>query len=380
MAYNTFAVRFSAQKPASGKLMGLWGSQELRVIGIAGEPNSGKTLWGLSVDPNCLNRSIPPTTLIWDTEGSSETYSRLLNFERRDVISMACKFRKDYGPIDIFTVWLDDMLKLPAGRFKVLIIDTIPIIETGLALFVDGHPNQFGYTVNQFAASKGLFWGAVKHEWKRILLQIAQKCETLVLTMHMKSEFRGARPTGKRIPMGKETVMEICSLYMTLVRRILPGQASVSPKPSGKCDHPYGKSRLMYVNDLGEMQQLLPPFLPDASPAGIRYYIDHPADFTNLKPQEQAMPDEELSEDERLVLRASIAADESAKAQAELAKAEMAEPKQPPEDDLKVKLLGAMTLPEARELLSNRFAVSKVSELNDNQRKELEEHLNSLGN
>jgi len=265
-------------------------------------------------------------------------------------------------------------------------LDVISEIEDGLVKYVGIHPGEFGYTTNQFAKSGGLFWGAVKKEWKRLLIMASQKCETLVLTTHMRSEFHGARPTGKRIPSGKDTILDITSLYMTLVRNIKTGAKEVPLAPSGICKHPGGKSRLVRVNPItGVPEQLLPPHIPNASPAGIRFYLEHPPDFANLKPEEQAVPTQELTDDDRLGIRAGIAASENEKAQADLERAIVEANKVKPEGGhkmsselLKGKLLDAVGLDDAKTILYARYKAKKVADLNFDQQLDLDKHIDAL--
>jgi len=363
----------------------LWEPYNIPIVGLAGEPNSGKTMWGLTVDPNCLRFDITPTTLVWDTEGSSVSYVGALNFERVDITAGAA------NASEMFAAWKASFMPLSPRQYRVCMLDTVSEIESGLANYVKSHPSEFGYTANQFAKSAGLFWGAVKNEYKRLLILAASKCETLVLNMHMQQEFRGAIPTGKRIPKGKDTVIEVTSLYMTLMRDTKAKEQKVSQRPSGICKWPGGKSRLVRINpETGQPQQLLPPFIQDASPDGIREYLKAPPDFDNLKPSEQAIPDKILTEDERLAIKAGIASDESTRAQADLSRVELEKEihsEIKPEgldnktvEDLRQKVLTKISLEDAKTILSTRYAVTKLSQLTSLQAADLEKHIDSLGN
>jgi len=373
----------------------LWGKYRIPIIGLAGEPSSGKTLWGLMVDENCFNRDVEATTVVWDVEGSSETYQDTLNFTRIDIPKLAAKRRRGYTTLDMFEVWLESSLEMSTGHFHVGMLDTIAEIENGLVQYIGARPGNYGYTAKQFMKGGGygggIFWGVVKSEWKRMLMTAGMKFQTFILTMHMRSEFSSSgKPTGRRIPMGKETIMDITSLYMTLVRDIKPGVAHVNLPPKGLCQYPAGKSRLMGLNSMGKIQDLLPPVIPDASPAGIRTYLDSPPDFSNLLPEEQALPEVVISASQKLAIQADIAELENERAQADLARAEIEkeiknEVKYMVLDSealkrLKSKVLSKVSLEDAKAILNTRYAVGKLGQLTFAQAADLEVHIDSLGN
>ena len=64
----------------------LWGGMRIPIIMFSGPVNSGKTLAGLTIDPNCRKPAaeVQPTTLVYDQEGSSDPYVGGLNFEHKD--------------------------------------------------------------------------------------------------------------------------------------------------------------------------------------------------------------------------------------------------------------------------------------------------------
>ena len=372
----------------------LWEPYDIPIVTVAGEPGSGKTLWGLLVDSDCLTFNHEPTTYVWDTEGSSAPYVGALNFDRVDIPSaLLSKTNGKYEPEDVFLYWRDSMMRVQPKQYRVLFIDTITAIEDGLAQYIKKHPTDYGYTAGQFTKMQGLMWGVVKNEWKRLLLIAAEKCETLVLAAHMKAEWRGKEPTNRRIPRGKETLMEISSVYMTLGRSIKPNATTTSTKPSAICTWPGGKSRLVRLNPkTGQPEQLLPPHIPDATPDGIREYLKVPPDFTKLKPAERAVPTPTLTDDDKLIIQASIAVDGAAKAQAELGKIEAEkelrmEVKQEKvkegyfnADGLKKLLLGKVSLDEAKVILQMRYGVVKITQLTVKQAVDLESHIATLGN
>lgn len=379
-------------KVTDTKPVGIWHPYTIPIIGLAGEPDSGKTMWGLTASPDYLNFNISSPTLVWDTEGSSVSYEGAINFRRVDLPKLAT-FRKagNYSNLDMFMIWRDEVKQLRANQYQVCMLDTISEIEDGLTTYVRLHPGEFGYTTGQFAKMESLVWTAVKAEWKRLLMSVAQKCQTLILTMHMMHEWKGRTTTNRRVPKGKETIKHVTSLYLTLFRTLKPGAKQLPAVPSGI----YGKSRLVRINlKTKQPEPLLPPRIQDASPDGIRCYFKSPPDFNNLSAKERAIPKSALSDDDKLAVRAGIASDEAARAQADLTRVELEKEikvdevkKQPetvsfslpvPIQDLRKNILSKMRTSEALSLLKTRYKVSKLSELSSTQVTDLEKHLATL--
>jgi hypothetical protein len=293
------------------------------VLGITGEFASGKTLFALTVDPATFaeDQSKPPTTLHWDTEGSATSYVDGLHFEHRNLAdAMLEKHPKGHKPIQLFEHWRDKMRAVEPGQYRVLALDTVSEIEDGLGDWVRKHPEEFGHTSGQYDKMEGLFWGDVKAYWKRLLSEVMARCECFVFTSHMRAVWRGKQPVpGARQPKGKETLMELASLYLQLDRTPKPGAKEAPRKPSAAVL----KSRLAHFDrKAGEMMPILPPRLAEATPDAIREYIAKPPDYSKLEVGERARP-QELSEDEKLAFHAGIAENEATKAQAELSKVEL---------------------------------------------------------
>ena len=270
----------------------LW-KQPIEVIGLTGEFASGKTLFGLTICPG-------PETRVYDTEKSCGTYLSL-GFDRVDM-TKECLGMDALGK---FNWWRKSILAIPVGKFRVLMLDTVSEIESGLAEYVRRNPQEFGYTTNQFEKASGLFWGAVKDFWKSILSDLSARCETFVFTSHLREEFVNGRPTGKRIAKGKDTLMELASLYLHM-ERIADKKGVVPDRPAAIVL----KSRLatINVNEAGEVETIptLPPRIPEATPKAIRAYMDSPPDYSKLKAGEKII-EREMSEDERANLKLQTA-------------------------------------------------------------------------
>lgn len=284
-----------AANTAPARTAPLW-SSPLPIVGLTGEYSSGKTLFGLTIDPGVR-------TLIYDTEKSAESY-RALNFNRIDVPAEMLRRHKggSYKPLDTFLWWREHVATIPPGRFSVIVLDTASEIETGATDWVRANPSYFSRTAAQYVKMSGLLWGDMKELWKAILSDLASRCETFVFTVHMGDVWTGDKPSGKRKPRGKTTLMELASLYLQLERpKDAKGHMPAVPAAIVL------KSRLAHISidpKTGEVVTVpaLPPRLPKATPAAIRQYLLTPPDYSKLAKAELA-PDAEPSEDERADVR-----------------------------------------------------------------------------
>lgn len=298
-----------AEQPA-----GLWSGLDIEVIGGTGEFGQGKSIFGLTIDPK--------NTLVYDNEGSTTIY-KSLGFERCDMaVELLKRHPNGYKPIDRFKWWREDVKKrVTPGRYSVVMVDPISEIESGLQQYVRENPGEYGYTKAQFDQAAPLFWGAYKDAWKAILDDLRIRCQTFYFVVHMRDEFKGGRPTGKREAKGKETLFELASLYLEFERKA-DDKGNVPDVPAAKVL----KSRLAHTRmaEDGSVQiiPILPPRLPKATPTAIRQYIATPPDYSKLKKGE-LLQDEHLSDDAKLLLQSQIAADQKETASIEFSRAEL---------------------------------------------------------
>lgn len=301
------ATQATPTAPANQKP--LWpGNLKIEVIGLTGEYASGKTLFGLTIDP--------ANTLLFDTEKSAGCYENL-GFTRVDLTKMANK-----KPIELYQAWATAVSKIQPGKYRVIALDTVSEIESGLCDWVADNPAQFGHTKAQYDKMEGLYWGDVKEHWKRILSDLASRCETFVFTAHTANVWSGNKPTGQRKPKGKETLMELATLYLWLERKA-DDKGRVPAKPSAKViKHRLVKTVINEETGEIELFPMVPPRLPEATPAAIRKYIETPPDYKKLKAGE-LLQDEKMTEDERLILQTAKAEFERDAAQASLSRVEL---------------------------------------------------------
>ncbi|MCP4540277.1 MAG: AAA family ATPase [Chloroflexi bacterium] len=281
---------------------------KIEVMGATGDFEAGKTILGLSIAPGNHPTGHPfegkPRTLYLDFEKSGGTYGGS-GCKRIDVPAEMLKVfgDKPYTAYDVF-VWFHTKVvqKIKPGQFDVVFGDPATDLEGGLVAWIKRHPEAMGYTANQINKSGGLMWGAVKDRWKQILLELSAKCQTFYFTSHLRSVWAGDKPApgGKKEPKGKETLLELASLYLWLERK--PGtDGKVPDKPAAIVL----KQRLAdtFMDDEGSLQviPLLPPRLPVATAESIRQYIANPPNYKSLKQGERVI-EKGLSDDEKLLI------------------------------------------------------------------------------
>lgn len=303
---------------------GLWNGRKIPYIRVSGAVNSGKSLFSLLIDENVKNPAAPQTTVVWDLEGSTEPYEDQLNFERRDLLAMVRQRVNGgaYKPIDVYTAWVEDLIALPQGKYKVGIVDPFTDVETGLVEWVRANPGKFGRTSSQYSSASSMFlWPDIKAWSKQLLMsQLRPRFETFVTCHHLKAKWEGQRKTNDTVAEGLDVLEKLASLHIEL-DRTPPAKGAKAPRlPRGEVK----KQRIIFVGGFGpggasdELLPVLPPVIPDCTPNKIRWYIDNPADYDNLKPEEQAL-DHSMTADQRLQMQAGIAEAQRDTAQAQLA-------------------------------------------------------------
>ena len=283
----------------------------IEVFGATGAYRSGKTLLGLSIAPGSHPEGHPyagkPRTLYHDWEKSGGTYGGT-GCERIDVPAKLLELKRDrYKPIDAY-LWFEEQIeqRLKPGQYDVWVVDPITDIESGMVDWVKHNCEQFGLSSNQINKSGGLLWGAVKAHWKQILLKLATKVQCFYFTSHLRQVWEGNSPIrGKYEPKGKETLMELASLYLWLDRE--PDKDGKVPSVPAATVLKERLSDTVMTED-GQLQiiQLMPPRLPVASVQAIRDYIANPPNYSRLKEGEKVI-EKELSEDDKLQMQLRIA-------------------------------------------------------------------------
>jgi hypothetical protein len=257
---------------------------------------------------------------------------------------LAEKYPDGYKMIDLYDETLEVLDAGEPGRFDVIVLDNASMLEDGLLAYVETHPQDFGHSAGQYNSMSALKWGDVKSKYSQLLTRWASKAKMVFVVVHLRDKWAGNSvvkdPYGKPVqePKGKETLDMLSSLFVWLET----GPGGIPAARVLKCR----TDRKIYVTDpknppegiparyLKELNgepgvvsiPVLPLRLPKCTWAAIREYMRGPADLTHPKPGE--MPTEQqLTEDDRLKLRAIISQAEAEKAAVERIKLEQGEPR-----------------------------------------------------
>jgi hypothetical protein len=318
------------------------------IIMVSGPVNSGKTLFGLTIDPNCRRprTEVEPTTILWDQEGSADPYEGGLNFEHKDTRAAIAagvhleqitagptdpRWRKillekadvnDSPSASLFRAWYLSLLRIPAGKYAVGMCDTFTPLQAGLADWLRKHPIAFGRSANEYEKfAQATLWPDIKEVLAYILATDCRlRFDTFVITAHMKNEWVNKQPTGRKISEGIDVMEKLATLHMELDR---------TPKDKSK-DAPRVPSAIVKKERLVQFgassdddQPILPPRVPQCTPDAIRRYIATPPDFGKLDAGER-LPDTSMGEDEKLRIQAAIAENQRATEETRLSALEMA--------------------------------------------------------
>ena len=282
---------------------------EVEIFGSTGEFQSGKTILGLSIAPGKQPAGHAfagkGRTLYLDLEKSGATYGGT-GCDRIDVPAEMVKLYGTKYSQRQQAEWFNSLpSRLNPGQYDVILVDPVNDIESGEVDIVKADPGQYGYTKGQVESSVGLLMAAMKAHWKKVLMTFSTVCKCFYFTTHLRDEFRGGKPSGRREPRGKETLAELASLYLWLER--LPNdKGEVSDEPSAIVL----KQRLAdtTIDAQGNLVvvALMPPRIPVATVGAVRGYIANPPDYKKLAAGERVI-EKQASEEELLRIKLATA-------------------------------------------------------------------------
>ena len=273
------------------------------IVVLTGEPGSGKTL-------ACLKNEYPEDrTLLYDLEQGAAYYEQLGAFHRVDLIDRVTSEHGDkWTDLQLYLMWLDHARSIEPGQYDVIAIDPAERIEAGLTEWIEKNPGLYGRTAAQYQSMSGIKWGDMKNHWSKHMLDLADKCKMLIITFHMRDEWKAKQPTGKRIRGGKENLTKLATLELVLVR-----------KPKQVVPSAYVKKSRLVFGTLADPRPMFDPWIEEFTWAKVSEYLQHGADPNNL--QQPPAPDPEEKRQEELRLKAQIAEDERLTAEARAAQA-----------------------------------------------------------
>ena len=326
----------------------LWSGMRIPICMVSGPVNSGKTLFALTIDPNCRRPAaeVNATTIVWDQEGSADSYEGGLNFIHKDTrAAVAAGIHNCVLPVvasdprwlqllkgkadcndspaaAMFRAWYLSLLDVPPGTFAVGVCDTFTPLQDGMVDWLRRHPEAFGRTVSEYTKASSMFlWPDVKAMLSHILaVDCRLRFATFVMTVHLKNEWASGTKTGKQVAEGLDVLEKLATVHLELDR---------SPKAKGK-EAPrvpaaiVKKERLVRFGAVGQDDKpVLPPRVDPCTPDQIRKYIVSPPDFSKLEAAER-LPDQSLSDDQKLLIQQEIARNNVEDSTARLSALEMA--------------------------------------------------------
>lgn len=278
--------------------------------------------------------------VVFDFEKSQEAAAEQLAFEYNDVGTiMNSKYPSGYQPWQMYEEIVPMIDAIKPGTKRILVLDNASPLEDAHAGIVDKYPQKFGLSQNQLEKSGGLKWGAIKSLYFQNLTRWKSKFDMVFVVVQLRDKYIGNTVVkdafGKAVqePKGKETLEMLSSLFVWL--KMGPGGIPSALVLKSRID------KKVYVEDPSNPPEGIPPAylsqlkgepglvsvpvlplrIPKCTWPEIREYMRHPADLFNPKPGE--VPDKkEMTEDERLELRALISQNEMAIAEAEQKKQE----------------------------------------------------------
>ena len=289
----------------------LWGGMKIPIIVLSGEVNSGKSLFPLFIDPACRTPDAAPSTIIFDQEGSAETYEGSLNFKwfdsrravfegvHRGVVAAGANDPKwlqvlktkadvnDSPSASMFRAAYLSLLSIESGKYRVMGFDTFTPIQDGMVDWLRKHPEAFGRTANQYEKASSMFlWPDVKAMLGHILaVDCRLRFETVCLCVHLKAKWEGDRKTKERIAEGLDVLDKLATLHIRLDRSP-DDKGNVPKEPIGTLM----KERLIRFGATpDEDSPILPPRIEKCTPDTIRAWIAKPADYAKLKKAEKVV-------------------------------------------------------------------------------------------
>lgn len=291
--------------------LSLWPLPVPEVVVVTGAPGAGKTTFAQTTG------AVPQRTVIVDFEKSAVADAQMLPFKYLDVQAELSRLHPNgYGLLQLYSFVVSYLDNLPPGEQDVIVLDNASPLEDAIAAYVEAHPEPFGFSPKQFQLMSGLKWGAVKNLYAQLLTRWVSKAKMIFVIVHLRDKFINNVPVKDPItqqimqePKGKDTLEQLASLFLWLE----PGLGGV---PAARVL----KSRIAKKvwkdtpNPHLEVIPVLPERLPVCTWAAIRDYMRNPADRLNPKPEER-VSQRELSDDERLILKARLAETELARLQ-----------------------------------------------------------------
>jgi hypothetical protein len=283
----------------------LWDGHPLPIIGISGSANAGKSYLAATL---CAEK-----TLYLDTEKGAGAY-KSFGCTYKDIRALTrARINRAPTPKDLFETVLEETGKVKLGDFELIVIDPFTgTLEQGIVELVSSKYASYGFTSeSKFTSSGGLFWSRVRGYEENFLLDLSDRCTSVVFVAQMKTIWRDGSATKEKEPQGKSTLFNLAALYLVLERKSITRHVPPPLIPSAQVL----KSHTLHP---------FPPRLPEATYETIYSYLTNGLDGGILSEEEQII-ETPLSDDEKLQLQATIEETKLEAATAELERAKIDE-------------------------------------------------------
>lgn len=254
------------------------------VVIITGPRGSGKTSFGLGT-------TVPDKQAVVDYESKGGTlaipYGVGAYFSVMDEVLGL--YGENFDAQVIFDRTMQIVKALPKDRFTSLFLDNAAYLQDGAAQFIRNNPAKavrYGLKPgNILSGGYGGPWPAVGHLINNLFkLAHSRGIKLIVASFQLKGAWKDGRPLFNKVKITDVAVWHEQSILTVALGEPMPQHA---PCPRG----------LVIKESLGLLQwdpelkrsrmvRRLPYALPQAEMWRVYNYLEHPADFTNLKPGE----------------------------------------------------------------------------------------------
>lgn len=261
--------------------------------------------WGVGKTTFVCGIDRPENVLMIDFEGKGEGVAGQLGIANyfAPTIEMANVMGFEYKALHAFQRTREILQQMPAGRFTVLILDGLMTLQQGMVEEVKRNPVAYG--VKPENAASGAMGGP--YPGVGVLLEMmfaaarTKGVKVIGITTEVGAVWGDRGPLLNKFEMkGQKVINKMSVLTVLLVKGAGPGappSGIVLKEQLAKTEFKDG--RLVVT-------KRIPPKLPEASMATVYGYLERPANFTGLRPEE-IPSDEELAPFEKTISKQQLA-------------------------------------------------------------------------
>jgi len=261
--------------------------------------------WGVGKTTFVCGIDRPENVLMVDFEGKGEGVASQLGVENyfAPTIEMANVMGFEYKALHAFQRTREILQQMPAGRFTVLILDGLMTLQQGMVEEVKRNPVAYG--VKPENAASGSMGGP--YPGVGVLLEMmfaaarTKGVKVIGITTEVGAVWGDRGPLLNKFEMkGQKIINKMSVLTVLLVKGAGPGappSGIVLKEQLAKTEFKDG--RLVVT-------KRIPPKLPEASMATVYGYLERPANFAGLRPEE-IPSDEELAPFEKTISKQQLA-------------------------------------------------------------------------